>query len=406
METFERPPSALNHGRRTSLSSSHQPSAPPPGAGLRLLKLGIGLSAILAILAVVGIWTRHREQSVLAGRTRAAAVRTVALVRPTLGAPADSTPLQAEVRPFVEAPIYARASGFVKSWTSDIGARVSEGQLLAVLDTPELDQQLSQSLAQLAQSEAARDLAQTTANRWTDLLKTESVSAQEAEEKQSDLRLKVATVEAERANVRRLEDLKQFARITAPFPGTVTARDIDIGDLVTTAGNRPMFRLAQVNRLRVFVRVPQTLAASISIGQPAELSFLESPGKVWKTQVTRTAGSIDPASRSLLVELDLDNERGDILAGAYAQARFPTAVPAGALMVPSNCLIFRSAGPQVAVVNASQKVELRSVTMGRDLSTKLEILAGLKAEDDVILNPPDSLVEGETVRAMTEGGSK
>jgi membrane fusion protein, multidrug efflux system len=383
----------------TKAAGSHRPVQ---GGGA----LGVALVVVAAAAIGWGLWVRRQDRRELEVRTRELAVRSVSVTTPAPPKPSDAAPLQAEVHPYTEAPIYARASGYVKRWMADIGAKVSEGDLLAELDTPDLDQSLSESRAMLAQSEAALDLARTTANRWAELSKTQSVSQQEAEEKQADLRLKSATVEAGRAAVHRFEDLKRFARVTAPFAGTVTAREIDVGDLVTAGAARVLFRLADTTRLRVFVRTPQAMARDMAPGMEAALAFPELAGRVFKAPVIRNAGAIDPASRTLLIELDLDNAKGEILAGSYAQCRFAAAAASTGVVVPANTLIFRAAGPQLAIVNADSTVAIRAVTIGRDLGTTLEITAGLAIGERVIVNPPDALVDGETVRVITEGDKK
>jgi membrane fusion protein (multidrug efflux system) len=304
------------------------------------------------------------------------------------------------VQAFVEAPIYARASGYLKRWLVDIGDRVKAGQLLAEIDTPELNQQLEQARAEVAQAEAALNLAKTTAARWTDLLKTASVSEQETIEKQADLELKKANVDGARANLHRLEELKGFAKVTAPFDGTITARQTDVGQLIAAANGRELFRLAQINPLRVYVRVPQTMSHAIAPGQKAELILDQMPGHTFEAKVVRTAGAMDPGSRTLLTELEVDNSRGEILAGSYAQVRFTDTVVAPTLTLPANTLLFRSDGIRVGVVNGDGKVELRSIKLGRDFGQTIEILEGVAANDRVIMNPPDSLASGLKVRVV------
>jgi RND family efflux transporter MFP subunit len=306
--------------------------------------------------------------------------------------------LPAEAKPLVEAPIYARTSGYLKRYLVDIGSQVKAGDLLAEIDTPELNQQLAQARAELTQAEAALALARITDARWAELLKTASVSEQEAAEKKADLALKAATVEASRANVRRLEDLQSFERVTAPFAGAITVRGTDVGQLVASGSGAELFRLAQTGTLRVFVRVPQAAAQGVAPGLMAEVTVPELPGRVFPAKVVRTSGAMSADSRTLLVELEVDNSRGEILAGTYVQVRLTATTANPALTLPANTLLFRSEGPQVGVVGAGDKVELRSVTLGRDFGPTLEILEGIGATDRVILNPADSLVGGTTVR--------
>ena len=334
----------------------------------------------------------------LRAETRELAIQTVSVVSPAPGKTAAGLTLPAEAKALVEAPIYARTSGYLKRYLVDIGAQVKAGDLLAEIDTPELNQELAQARAQLAQADAALALAKTTAARWAELLKTASVSEQEAAEKKADLELKSATVEAARANVRRLEELQSFERVTAPFAGTITARGTDVGQLVAASSGNELFRLAQTGTLRVYVRVPQAVAHGVAPGQMAELTIPEMPGRVFPAKVVRTSGAMSADSRTLLAELEVDNSRGEILAGTYVQVRLTEAKLDPTLTLPANTLLFRSEGPQVGVVGADGKVELRSVTLGRDFGPTIEMLEGVGATDRVILNPPDSLVGGTTVR--------
>ena len=308
------------------------------------------------------------------------------------------TPLPADVQPFIEAAIHARASGYLKNWFVDIGEHVTNNQTLAEIDTPELDQQLAQARADLDEAVAARDLAKITSDRWTELLKTASVSDQETAEKKSDFVLKQAMVESAHANVDRLEDLKRFDRVTAPFEGVVTARNTDIGQLIASGSGPELFRLAQTNPLRVYVRVPQMLVHAIQPGQKAALIFQDMPNHEFEATVTRTAGAVDPASRTLQVELQVPNTNNEILSGTYAQVRFNESAAANVLTLSDNALLFRAQGMQVAVVGDDNKVQLHSIRLGRDFGSTIEVLDGLKATDRVIMNPPDGISEGMTVQ--------
>ncbi len=365
------------------------------------------LAAVLVVVgAIAGLVPRWQHRAALRAETRELAIQTVSVVSPVPGKAAAGLTLPAEAKALVEAPIYARTSGYLKRYVVDIGSQVKEGDLLAEIDTPELNQQLNQARAELDQANAALALAKTTAARWADLLKTASVSEQEAAEKQADLKLKAANVEAARANVRRLEELQSFERVTAPFAGTITERGTDIGQLVNAGSGKELFRLAQTGTLRVYVRVPQTVAQNVAPGQFAELTIPELPGRVFPAKVVRTAGAISADSRTLLTELQVDNSRGEILAGTYVQVRLPDARPNVPLTLPANTLLFRSEGLQVGVVGADGKVTLHKVTMGRDFGPTVEILGGVESTDRVILNPADSLVSGTIVRVVepaTEG---
>jgi RND family efflux transporter MFP subunit len=362
----------------------------------RLLQIVVVLVIIGLIVGFVPRWI-HRHN--LAKEEAADSVLTVNVISPVASKPDFGTPLPAEVQPFTQASIHARASGYLKNWFVDIGQSVTNGQLLAEIDTPELDSQLAQAQAELDQANANLALAKTTADRWTELLKTASVSEQETVEKTADYTLKQADVEAARANVQRLEDLKNFDRVTAPFDGTVTLRNTDIGALISADSGPELFRVAQTDPLRVYVRVPQQFIHAIVPGQKAELTFQESPGRVFPATVTRTAGAVDMSSRTLQVELQVANPHNEIFAGSYAQVRFdeiPTA--ANVLVLSDNALIFRAQGMQVAVLGSDNKVQLRSVKLGRDFGNTVEVLAGLNADDRVIVNPPDSIADGMAVQ--------
>jgi RND family efflux transporter MFP subunit len=381
---------------RSTVSSSISEAAASSSARLRYAAI---LAVILIIAgAVAGLVPRWQRRAALLTETRELAILTVHVVSPGPGKAAAGLVLPAEVKPLIESPIYARASGYLKRWTVDIGARVKEGDLLAEIDTPDLNQELDQARAQLAQADAALALAKVTAARWADLLKTASVSEQEAAEKQADLELKSAAVRGARANVGRLEDLQRFQKVTAPFPGTITARTTDVGELITAGSGKQLFRLARTDTLRVQVRVPQTAARAITLGQKAELTIPEIPSRVFQAVVARDSGALSADTRTLLTELEVDNASGEILAGAYAQVRFGETKLSPPLTLPSNTLLFRSEGPQVGVVGTDGKVELRSVSLGRDFGPTLEILGGVSPSDRVILNPPDSLVNGAMVR--------
>jgi RND family efflux transporter MFP subunit len=349
---------------------------------------------------IAGLIPRWRQHTELGAETLELSIPTVSVVSPKPGQPATGQALPAEVKPWAEAPIYARANGYLKRRLVDIGVQVEAGQLLAEIDTPELNQELERARAQQAQAEASLGLAKITAARWASLLKTASVSEQENAEKQADFKLKMATADSARAEVRRLEKLQSFARVTAPFAGTITVRNIDSGDLIVAAGGKELLHLAQTQKLRVYVQVPQGMARSIGSGQSAEMTLAELPGRTFTAKVIRTAGVIAADSRTLLVELEVDNSKGEILAGGYAQVRFTEAKMEAVLTLPANTVLFRPEGPQVCVVQPDGKVELRSVKLGRDFGQAFETLVGVSAKDRVIINPPESLVNGATVNII------
>lgn len=374
--------------------STPAPVSRPPRFG----RFAVAAAIFIVIGLVAGFLPRFFARRELAAETRELAVSTVVVVSPAPGKSSFGVPLPAEVAAYVEAPIYARASGYLRRWLVDIGEHVEPGQLLAEIETPELDQQLAQSKAELAEDDAAFDLARITAARWKDLLRTASVSEQETAEKLADLKLKSAVVDAARANMHRLEELKGFARVTAPFAGTITERNTDVGQLISAGNSRELFRLAQTNPLRVYVRVPQSMSLAIRPGQKAEFLLNELPGHKFEAVVVNTAGAMEPNSRTLLTELQVDNSRAEILAGSYAQVRFPDTAGAPALTLPANTLLFGSKGVQVGVVGDGGKVSLRPITLGRDFGQTVEVADGVTANDRVILNPADSLTDGVTVR--------
>jgi RND family efflux transporter MFP subunit len=368
----------------------------------RLLVMG-------ALLVGAGLlaWTlvsRGMARSALAQRTVAMATPTVAIVKPQRGPADEELVLPGTVQAYYEAPIYARTSGYLKMWYTDIGAHVRRGQLLAEIDSPEVDQELRQAEADLATSQANYELSKTTNERWKGLLATDSVSKQDADTKAGDEAAKKAALASAAANVARLRDLESFKRVLAPFDGVVTARNTDIGALIAAGQNSgtALFRMADTRRLRIYVQVPQPNAPAALPGVVAQLQFQEHPGKSYPTQVVRTAQALDPASRTLQVELQVDNSKGELFPGSYAEVHFKLAASVESLRLPINTLVFRSAGLQVAVVGADHQIRLKSITSGRDFGKSLEVLAGLDPNDRVVLNPPDSLAEGELVRVAGE----
>jgi len=378
---------------RTSPSASPSSDHPP-----RLLRL-MGVSVVLIVAAVfAGLAPRWRQQAELQAETRELAIPTVTVVSPTPTKAPPGLLLPAETKPWIETPIYARANGYLKRWMVDMGTHVEADQLLAEIETPELQQELERARHELAQTEVSLALSKIEAGRSAKLAKSGSISEEENDQAKADFALKTAMVKAASANVRRLEELLLFARVTAPFAGIITARKTDTGDLVVSGGSKELFRLAQTDKLRVYVRVPQTRALAIAPGQKAELLVPELPKRVFEAKVASTAGEIAADSRTLLTELHVDNADGAILAGSFAQVRFAQTQGAPSLMVPGNALLFRAEGPQVAVVDSDGKVELRNVKLGYDFGQTVEILDGVSPTDHVILNPSDSLMSGASVR--------
>jgi RND family efflux transporter MFP subunit len=389
------------HSRKNDPIGFEETSEPgalePPRAPFKFSLAASAIAVLIVIGVVAGLIPRWRRHAELAAETRELSVPTVTVVSSKPGRTGAGLALPAEIKPWVEAPIYARANGYLKKRYVDIGTHVEEGQLLAEIDTPELNQELEWARAELAQAEAALGLSKITAARWAGLLKTASVSEQENAEKQADLKLKTATADSARAEMRRLEKLQSFTRLTAPFAGTITVRNIDSGDLIVAGGAKELFHLAQTQKLRVFVQVPQGMARGIGSGQSAEMTIPELSGRVFAAKVIRTAGVIASDSRTLLVEFEVDNSKEEILAGSYAQVRFSEAKIEAALILQANTILFRAEGPQVGVVQQDGKVELRSVKLGRDFGQTIEVLAGVSPQERVIVNPSDSLVNGAMV---------
>ncbi|MGB9333391.1 MAG: efflux RND transporter periplasmic adaptor subunit [Candidatus Acidiferrales bacterium] len=352
------------------------------------------------VFAGVAIWGIQSRLGVRAALNSAAIESTrvpVAVIHPRPADSAGDIVLPGNVQAYLETPIYARTNGYLRRWYVDIGGRVKAGQLLAEIDTPEIDQELRQAEAAQLQAQANLDLAKSTADRWQNLLKSDGVSQQEVDQNVSAFHAREADLLAAKANVQRLKDLQSFQRVTAPFDGIVTVRSVDVGALIANGNSVQLFRMAQTNVLRIYVSVPQSYSRSIVPGVQATLTIPEFPHGVFPGKVVRSAGAIDPTSRTLLTEVQIPNPTGQILPGAYATVHFKVTLVEPPLSIPPNTLIFRSQGPQVAVVTPQGTIHLQSVSMGRDLGTSLEVLDGVKAADSVVLNPPDSIAEGAEV---------
>jgi len=364
----------------------------------------LGAIALLVAIGAVlwGVTTRTRALAVVTQETREMSVPTVAVVTPERGAPREEIVLPGTIQAFTDASIYARTNGYLRKWYADIGAHVRPGQLLAEIDTPELDQQLQAARADLATAQANARLAQTTAERYRDLIKSDSVSRQDLDNANGTLEAREAAVESARANVRRLEQLQSFRRIEAPFAGVVTARNTDIGALIDSGSNaKELFHVAAVNRLRVFVNVPEVYSRAARAGLTAELTLKEFPGRSFTGALARTSSSIDVASRTLLTEIDVDNAKGELLPGSYAEVHIKLPSAAATLKLPVDALIFKTDGLQVATVDAADRVALVTVAAGRDFGDSVEIVAGLRGDERVVANPPDSLAPGQAVRVVT-----
>ena len=375
---------------------------------LRHLKLA-GFVALLAAAGVVtsGIASRVHAKQQMTAWSAAQAIPTVIAEAPSHDSAVQALTLPGHLSAFVNAPIYARVSGYLHAWYADIGTHVKAGQLLGEIDTPDLDQQLAQARADLRSSQANETLAASTARRWAAMLKQDSVSQQEADEKTSDLAAKQAIVAANEANVGRLEALESFKRIIAPFAGVVTARTTDVGALINAGGgNGPeLFTVSDSRRLRVYVTVPQNEAAVIRPGLTATLTVPERPGMQFDAKLVNTDDAITPSSGTLLVQLSVDNTSGLLIPGEYTEVHFNLPTDGHAMTIPASALIFRGDGLQVAVVGPDGRAVLEPVTVATDLGTKVVIASGLAAADRVIDNPPDSLATGDVVRLAPPSAS-
>jgi RND family efflux transporter MFP subunit len=372
----------------------------PRGKGSRVFTILFLIVIVLVVLGAVTLFQRRTQYQALAKETETLAIPTVAVFHAAVESSEEDLVLPGAMQAYVESPIYARTNGYLKKWYHDIGSRVQQGDLLAEIDTPEVDQQLSQARADLKTAQANANLSRITATRYQELIKTDGVSKQEVDNAVGDLEAKVASVNSAEANVHRLEDLESFKRVYAPFSGVITRRNVDIGTLIN-AGNgglsQQLFSLAQTDPIRVYVSVPEAYAASIHAGLGAFLELTQYPGQKFQGKVVRTAEAIDPSTRTLLSEVDVPNHNGALLPGGYAQAHLQVKVSGARLAVPVNALLFRSEGLRAVIVDANHKTHLKSLSVGRDYGTSLEVLQGLEASDWIVLNPADSLEEGQEV---------
>ncbi|MDY0747978.1 efflux RND transporter periplasmic adaptor subunit [Paucibacter sp. R3-3] len=389
-------------------SDPHSMPAEPATFSRRKLQLSAIVIALAAVgIAAFGIIARRSDAAMLDQRAQDMAVPTVSVIAPKPSSGATALELPGRIEAFARAPIYARVSGYLKSWKVDIGAPVKAGQLLAEIETPDLDQQLLQAQAELASAKANASQAATTAKRWQSLLGSDSVSRQEVEERTNDLTAKNAAVKASQANVDRIQSLKTYTRITAPFDGVVTTRNTDVGALINVGSGAPgteLFVVSDTRKLRVYVTVPQTYAAAIKTGGKARLSVPEQPGKSYAATVQTTSRAISAGSGGMLVQLAVDNSAGELLPGGSAQVSLDQPGLSGTLAIPPGALIFNKAGLSVATVGADSKVQLKPVTVARDLGSSIEVATGLAAGDKVIENPPDGVSSGDTVRVNAKGG--
>jgi len=360
--------------------------------------------AIVAAIVTSGILPRVRARQAVRAETDELAIPTVTVARLQPSLAQQEEVLPANIQPYIAAPIFARTNGYVKKWYFDIGAHVKQGQLLAEIETPEVDAQLRQARADLATAQANLHLAEITAARYQELLKSDSVSKQDTDNATANLAAQRTTVQSNEQNVRRLEDLVSFEKVYAPFDGVITARNTDVGNLINSGAGSPtaqLFQMSAIDTLRVYVSVPQIYSPAARVGLLVDLTLPQYPGRRFTGKLVRTAEAIDPASRTLLVEIDVKNPTGELLPGAYAQAHFKLPSSAHTYLLPVPALIFRSEGLQVATVNDGRHAELKHIQLGRDFGTQVEVVGGLDPNDEVIVNPPDSLVSGEEVRPVS-----
>ena len=396
----------INHSAGESHRIPPQVTPPPelpPASPRKAVLVVVIVLVVLALSGGASVFSRIRASRALAKETDVDAIPTVAVVHPTLEKPDEELVLPASLQAYEESPIYARTNGYLLKWYKDIGSPITKGELLADIDTPEVDQELSQARATRQQATAQLEIAKISAERWQNLRKTDSVSQQETDVQTSAYQQAVANMAAAEANVRRLEDLESFKHVYAPFTGVLVKRNVDPGALINAgSAGTELFILAKVDPLRVFTNVPQNYSPAIKDGMPAYVSLPELPDQRFPGTVARTADAIDPTTRTLLTEVDVPNKDGRLLRGSFGEVHFEPKINTDRVTVPVNAMIFRHEGAQLAVVGADNKVQLRPIIIGRDYGTTLEILGGVTVDDRIIINPSDSLNNGETVNVASD----
>jgi RND family efflux transporter MFP subunit len=390
---------------------------PPIVSRGSVLSLVAILLVVAIVIAVFGIITRKHASAELTTYTKNTSAPPVTLEKPTMQPGGREIVLPGNMQAFTMAPIYARTTGYVKAWYHDIGSPVHKGELLAVIETPELDQQLASAKADLATAESNAGIAKVTSDRYSDLIGRNAVSQQDTDTAAQALDARNTQVASAKANVQRLEELVSFERIVAPFDGVVTGRNLDIGQLITTtgststsgsatSGNKEIFDVSAVRTLRVYINVPQIYSPDAKNGMIAKLTLPQYPGRTFQGKLVRSSDAVDPATRTLLAEVDVDNRSGELLPGSYTEVHLNVSSAAPVLIVPVSALILETDGLRVATVDANHHAHMMRVTPGRDYGTTVEILAGLKPGDSVIGNPPDSLTDGEEVRVVTPNNNQ
>jgi len=386
------------------------PEVPPTArhwtaAGKSVATVAIAAAVFFVLVLTFGLAHQRGVREELAADARDHVRMPVSVTRPQSGTSQLSVRFPANIQAYTETPIYARTNGYIKRWLVDIGTRVERGQLLAEIETPELDRQLQQAEAAEAQARANLGLARTTAERYQELLKQDGVSKQETDQAVTTLNADEANLKAATANVNQLKELQAFERVTAPFAGTITGRYIDIGTLIASGTNTLLFRLAEISTLRVYANIPEQYSKDIGIGLPVELETPGTKGKKFGGQVIRTAGAIDPVSRTLLTEIRVPNPNLELVPGEFGEVTFRLRSTRPVLVIPSSCLLFRAQGTQVALVQGEGRVHLQDLQLGRDLGNSVEVISGLNAEDQLIENPSDAITEGALVSVQQPKGS-
>jgi len=392
------PPTVTTEQNQTQPLPGNRPSGSVPAGRAKILVGGVLLVLITA--GAVTFMNRKGEADALAKETEAVSIPTVAVVKPQPEPGNDELVLPGNLQAFEESPIFARTNGYLLRWYKDIGSKIQKGELLAAIDTPEIDQELSQARASREQVKSALELAKISADRWANLRKSDSVSQQEADQQASGYQQAQANLAAADANVRRLEQLESFKNVYAPFSGVLTRRNVDPGVLINSGAGltgKELFDIARVDPLRVYVSVPQAYAPNMKVGMKANVTLQEFPGQKFVGAVARTADAIDPATRTLNTEVDVPNKDGKLLPGSFGEVHFATGTSVPRITIPVNAMLFRAEGPRVAVVGKDSKVHLRPISIGRDFGATLEILGGLDVSDQIIINPADSLEEGQQV---------
>src|SRR5229473_4564485 len=405
----QREPVEIPAGERPNSGSPRM-----PGGGVTRVAMLLLVVIVVALVVIWGISSRRKANAQLSQETQDLAIPSVSVIHPKAGAPQQEIIIPGDMQPYTDAPIFARTSGYLKKWYGDIGANVKAGQMLAEIDSPEVDQQLQSARADLATAQANLNLAEVTATRYKDLLKTDSVAQQDVDNANGNFEARRTAAESAQSNVKRLQDLQSFEKVYAPFDGVITARNTDIGQLIDSGSSggasRELFHIAAMNPLRVYVNVPQFDSPEIRPGLRAELALTEFPGRRFQGTVVRSSGAIDTTTRTLLTEIDVDNSARLLKPGGYVEVHLKLPSPVNTFTLPVNATIFKSAGLQVAIVKDGKNINLVSIAPGRDFGTEMEVLAGLKGDESVVINPPDSLTSGEPVRvAQTQspaGGNR